>query len=98
MTPPSTHSGSNKDIVSPEQETTPSNWSVVYNPDVEQALDLHLAHAFTYDSPLCCIKMSPDGQRLAVGLSAAGKTYINEFETGSDVWLVSEPLVLRFGF
>ena len=95
-TPTSPHPGPNEGILSPEQKPTPLNWSVVYNPDIEQALDLRLAHALPYDSTVYCIKMSPDGQRLAVGLGGIGKTYINELETGSKCWLVLEPLVSNF--
>ena len=61
-----------------------SRWSVVYHPEVERTLELHLVHAFTYDSPVHCVKISPDG-----------KTYINELKTGSNIWLVPEPTVFK---
>ena len=83
--------GSDEDI---EQRSQGPEWSVVYHPEVERALELHLAHTFTYDSELDCIKISPDGQRLAVG--GDGKTYLNELETGSNIWSVSAALVLDF--
>ena len=85
--------GPHVDIISPEQKTRSPKWSVVYHPEVERAIELHLAHTFTYDSPGRRIKMSPDGQRLAVGLLGDGKTYLKELETGSNIWLASEPLV-----
>ena len=78
-----------EDISSPKQKYEPPKWSVAYNPDVERALDLHLAHTFKYDSPANCVKMSPDGQKLAVGLRDNGKTYLCELRTGSNIWLVS---------
>ena len=93
MTP---HPGFNKDIVSSEQEPEPPKWSVVYHPEVKQALDLHLAHAFTYDSPVQSVKMSPDGQKIAIGLENEGKTFVNELRTGSSIWLVLEPQVQDF--
>ena len=77
----------------PEKKPTPPEWSLVYNPEVEQNLGLHLAHFFTFDSSVHCIHMSPDGQRLAVGLAGNGKTHLYEMETGSNIRLVSEPLV-----
>ena len=84
-----TTSTPNEVVISSEQKPKPSHWSVVYLPEIDRAPQLHLAHAFTYDSPVMCVKMSPDGQRLAVGLSGNGKTYLNESDTGSNVWLVS---------
>ena len=96
-TPITIHPGPNEDHISPEQKPEPPQWSVVYNPEVERALDLQLAHSFTYDSEAYCVKMSPDGQRLAVGLAYDGTTYINESKTGSNIWQVSQPLD-GFGF
>ena len=96
-TPTSTRPRSDENIISPEQKFNPPNWSVVYNPKVERTLDVDLAHAFTYDSSVYCVKMSPDGQRLAVGLQGNGKTCLYELQTGSNIWLVSEPHCLRFG-
>lgn len=95
--PTPTHPGANEDRISSEQKLEPPNWSVVYHPEVEQTLELHLAHAFTYDSEVYCIHMSPDGHRLAVGLSGEGKTYLNELETGSNIWLVSESVFKALG-
>ena len=87
-----THPGPN--IISPEQKPTkPPQWSVAYNPKVERPLELHLAHAFTLDPEVCCVHISPDGQRLAVGLSGNGKTYLYELPTGSKIWLATETLV-----
>ena len=34
--------------------------------------------------------MSPDGQKLAVGVSDDGERYIDDLETGSSIRLVSE--------
>ena len=89
------HPGPNEDIISSRQRTQPPKWSVIYNPKVGRALDLQLARVFTYDSPVNCVKMSPDGQRIAVG--GHGKTYLHELQTGSSIWLVSELFALRFG-
>ena len=90
-TPTPAHPGPN--IISAEPKLKPPNWSVVYHPEVKRAFNLHLAHAFTHDSPVYCVKISPDGQRLAVGLAGDGKTHIFELQTGSNIWLVSEHLV-----
>ena len=72
-----------EDTTTLEQKLKPlvPKWSVEYHPEAERVLDLHLAHAFTYDSAVHCVKISPDGERLAVGLSS-GKTYLNELGTG----------------
>ena len=82
----SSHPGRSENIISPEQTPKPPQWSVVYHPEVKQALELHLAHAFKYDSSIYRVNMSPDGQRLAVGLLGNGKTYLNELENGSNIW------------
>ena len=88
-TPTPTHPGPNEDMVSPEEKPKPPTWSVVHHPKVERALTLHLAHTFRHYCSVQAIKMSPDGQRLAVG--GDGPTYIYELETGSIIKLVSEP-------
>ena len=72
-------------------------WSVVHNPKVKQALDLHVAHVFTYETPVYCARISPDGQRIAIGLKDCGKTYINSMKTGSNVWLVFKFFVIDQG-
>ena len=79
----------NEDIIFPEQ--IKPVWSVVYHPDVDRALELHLAHTFMFGSDVYCIHMSPEGGRFAVGLKG-GKTYLNDLQAGSNIWLVSEPL------
>ena len=95
-TPSPIHPGPNEDTISPVQKPEFPRWSVVYNPEVDRAFDLQLAHTFKYDASLLCVGMSPDGQRLAVGF-ASGETYLYELETGSNIWLVTQPLDLRFG-
>ena len=87
-TPTPSHPDPNGDLISFEQK--PEFWYAVYHPEVNRALDLRLAHKFTYDSPVFCVKISPDGQRLAVG--DRGKTYLNELQTGSNIWSVLESL------
>ena len=92
-TPVPIHPGGSRDIISSEEKPKPPEWSVLYNSEVKRALNIHLAHAFTFDSPVYCVKMAPDGQRIAVGVEYEGKTFINELRTGTNVWLVSERLV-----
>ena len=88
-----TRSRPNEDEISPKQGPKPSQWSVVYHPEVERTLDFQLAHAFAHDSPVICVKMSPDGQRLAVG--GTKNTYLYELKTGSKCRLVSVSLVSK---
>ena len=88
-TPTPTHPGPDEDIIASEQKPTPPKWSVVRHPEVKPALDLHLAHSFTYDSPVFSAKLSRDGQRLAVGVSGEAKTFVNELKTGSTIWSAS---------
>ena len=87
-TPKPAQLGPSDDITLSERRLPRPKWSVVYNPRVERALELHLAHAFAHDSSVQCAKMSPDGQKLAVGLEDNGKTYLYELRTESKIWLV----------
>ena len=86
---PAMNSGFEQTPSSPEPKSELPEFSVVYNPEVNRALHLHLAHVFTHESPAICVKTSPDGQRIAVGYSGSGKTVINEVKTRSNVRSVS---------
>ena len=83
----------NEDVIPPKEKPEPPKWSVVYNPRVERVLELHLAHVFKYDSPANCVKISPDGQRLAVAVLGNGKIYLKELKTGANIRLVSIKLL-----
>lgn len=71
----------------------PPKWSVMYHPEVGRVLDFKLVHMFTCDSRVTCGKMSPDGERLAIGLVYDVKTYIKGLETMTEIWFVLECLV-----
>ena len=43
------------------------------------------------------VKMSPDGNRVAIGLWD-GTTYSNELRTGSNIWLVLDRLIRELRF
>ena len=60
-------------------------FSVEYNPEVKRAFDLHLEHVFAHESPAFCMRMSPDGQRMAVGCQTSGETVVSEMRTKSKV-------------
>lgn len=63
-------------------------WSVLHNPEIKQALHIDLVNTFNFIAKVYCVKFSPDGKYLAVGLDKGGKTYIYDVETGLNVWLV----------
>lgn len=81
------------DEMTPEPQSEPPKWSVVYQPGVKRVLNFHVAHLFAYGSRVFCAKMSPNGQRLAIGLAYDGKTYVNDLKTGTKIWFVPECLV-----
>ena len=84
-----------------EPEQTPFSpdpeFSVEYNPEVKRALTLHLEHVFAYESPPLCLKISPDGQKLAVGFENSGETIISDMRSRSNDRSVSEHLFSCLG-
>ena len=65
-------------------------WSVSYNSRIKQALHIDLDKTFAFTSMVFCVKFSPDGKYLAVGLcSGNGKTYLYDVETGLKIWLAT---------
>ena len=92
-----TSAGCEQTLISSEPESEPPKFSVEYNPDVKRALSLHLEHVFAHESLASCVKISPDGQRMAVGFGNGGATIINDMKTRSKVRSVSECLVRNLG-
>ena len=70
-----------------EETIISRTWSVEYSPEQKRVLALYLKNVVTYKVPVFCVKMSPDGHRLAIGL-VDGTTYLNDLKTGSNIWLV----------
>ena len=91
-TPNSAISSSTVSTISDAASDAPE-FSVEYNPEVKRALDLHLEHVFKHEYPAWCVKISPDGQRMAVGYAESGETIINEVKTRSKVRSASNFLV-----
>ena len=86
-------SSDEKAIVSSELKVELPKWSVEYHPEAKRVLEINMANVITYSSPVWCVKISPDGHRVAIGLEG-GTTYLNDLKTGSNIWLVPDPLVL----
>ena len=78
------------DLEPPKPKSELSEFSVEYNPEVKRTFDLHLEHVLPHESRAWCVKISPDGQRMAVGLDDSGATIMTEVKTKLNVWLVSE--------
>ena len=87
---PVTNSGPEQIQISPKAESP--EFSVEYNPEGKRTLALHLEHVFAHEYPANCVKMSPDGQRIAVGFQGSGATIISDLKTRSNVRSVSECL------
>ena len=69
------------------QPITKSEWSVVYNSEVEQVLDISFVHAFKHTSSVYAVRFSPDGNFLAAGLDYdLGRTHIYDMKTKSVMW------------
>ena len=79
-------------IVSSERKAEPPKWSVEYHPEAKRVLEVNLENVITYRVSVLCVRMSPDGHRVAMGL-VNGETDLNDLVTGSKIWLVSDRLV-----
>ena len=88
---PVTNSGPEQSRISPKAESP--KFSVEHNPEVKRTLALHLEHVFTHESRVLCVKISPDGQRMAVGSEYSEATNIYDMKSRSNVRSVSESLV-----
>ena len=88
---PATNNVPEQSPISPKPDRP--EFSVEYNPEAKRALDLRLEHVFAYDFFPFCMKISPDGQKLAVGLGSSGETIICDMKTRSNVRSVSKCLV-----
>ena len=92
QTPISSESDKESDKES-EPDSDPPEFSVEYNPAVKRALDLHLEHVFPHKCPAWSVKITHDGQRMAVGFKESGATIISDMKTRSNVRSVPECLV-----
>jgi glucose repression regulatory protein TUP1 len=63
------------------------NWSVSHNPGIKPALDIDLVKTIDFTDDVYCVKFSPDGKYLAVGLHWSGRTNIYDVEKGLKIWL-----------
>ena len=81
-----------KSIMPSEPSGAEPTWSVEYRPEAKRVLDLHLANVIRCGAVVMCIKLSPDGHRVAIGLWD-GTTSLNDLKTGSKIWLVSARLI-----
>jgi WD40 repeat protein len=61
------------------------DWSVAYNPKLTQALHIDLVKTLNFTARVNCLKFSPDGRYLAVGLSS-GRTTIYDVEKRLNIW------------
>ena len=76
-----------------EIQSQQPDWSVSHNPEIKQALQVDLVKTSNFAATVYCVKFSPDGKYLAVGLDrGSGKTYIYDVGNGSNVWLASLPI------
>ena len=91
-----TNPGPEQTRISPKLERP--EFSVEYNPEVKRALTLDLEHVFAYEYPAYCVKISPDGQKLAVGFRDSGEMIISDMRSRSNVRSVSEHLNSRLGW
>ena len=67
-------------MVGPGLDST--DWSIEYNPDIQQTLELQLAETFTFNFRVAAVQFSRSGKYLAVALSD-GEIHICDLKTRS---------------
>jgi len=70
------------------------DWSVNFNRNIKPALNVKLEHVLTPGTIVVCVRFSPGGKYLAVGVKN-GRTYIYDVKTGVGNWSVTFILVWR---
>lgn len=64
-----------------------SNSNISYNPGIKQPLHINLVKVINFAAPVFCVKFSPNGKYLAVGLyKDSGKTFVYDVEKNSTIW------------
>lgn len=58
------------------------DYFIIYNPKIPRLLDIELKQEFPHDSPIPCVKFSPDARYVAIGLRRGATIY--EIETWSE--------------
>jgi len=92
--PSSSLSVSQRPISLPETSTSLKHipnqldWSVDFNSDVKPELNVKLEHVLTFGDVVWCVRFSPDGKYLGVGVGN-GRTYICDVKTGTKSWSVT---------
>jgi len=97
---PSPLSIARRPISLPETSTSPKDipnqlgWSVDFNSNVKPALNMKLERILIPGAPVGCVRFSPDGRYLAVGVDNRW-IYIYDVKTGAKSWSVTFILVWR---
>ena len=66
-----------------------SPWSVMYNSEINQMLEITFIHAFNHSSSALSVRFSPDGNFLAAGLTCdLGRIHIYDVRTMSLEWYI----------
>jgi hypothetical protein len=62
----------------------PDGWSIAFDQRVKPSIDVKLVEVLIYEEAVACVRFSPDGNSLAVGLDT-GRTYIHNM-LGEKSW------------
>ena len=69
----------------------PDGWSIAFDKRVKPLINVKLVDVLVYTEEVSCVRFSPDGYYLAVGLDS-GQTYIHNVKLGKRTWSVMHPL------
>ena len=83
-------------LLDQQLESTPANyrregedWFAIFNRDVPRQLDIRLLHTFQHDSPVTCVRFSPNGRYIATCCKRTAQIF--DVETGDKVVTLNNP-------
>jgi len=87
-TPASNHDPPHAPVLSIRDE--PDGWSITLNKKIKPSMNVKLVDVLVYTEEVSCVRFSPDGYYLAVGLDS-GQICIHDVRLGKRTWSAMHP-------